>query len=401
MSNKKIRICLMLIISVSLLALPKDTKAVTLKEYENQVAKYTAELKEKEAKIARNDAEVAEVKKKISEIENQIKTTENEISTLEKEIEESNQKIAKKKEDSKKIMKYFQVVNGENTYLEYIFGATSITDMIYRMSVVEQLTEYNQKIVKELTKLIEENNKKKSELQEKQKELDKLKNDLQDQKERIEADSASIRETMPSTKDQIKMYQNQVTYWKNKGCKSSDVLGITCGVPKKVSGGASGITAANGFRFPVAGGSITNGYGGHSGHLGIDVTRGSRANSYGAPIYAVAIGEVIAKYYDNAGAKVIKIVHNYNGRLVFSTYAHLKDFNVNEGDLVTPDTIIGYMGNTGYCIPAPSAACPYCGTHLHLEMSEDYDWKYNLSGYNVYNKYINYIVNPFKYIPNY
>lgn len=374
---------------ISLIALPKDVSATTLKEYEDAVAKYTAELKAKEAKIAKNDAEVAAVKKKIAEIETQIKQAEDDIKKLEDEIEESNKKIAKKKEESKKIMKYFQVVNGENSYLEYVFGATSITDMIYRMSVVEQLTEYNQQIVKELNQLIKENNQKKSDLEVKKAELSKLNANLKDQKERIEADTASIRVTMPSTKDQIKMYQDQVTFWKNKGCKSSDVLGVTCGIPPKVDGGGStsgggAIVGPNGFRFPVVGGRITQGYGGHSGHLGIDVGKG-----YGAPIYAVASGQVIARYYDSAGALVIKIVHNVNGRLVFSTYAHMQSFAVSKGQLVTNNTIIGYMGSTGNST----------GPHLHLEMSEDYDWTYNISGSGAYSKYIKHIVSPWEYIP--
>lgn len=371
---------------VLFIALPVDTKAITLKQYEDQVAKYTAELKEKEAKIAKNDAEVAEVKKKIADIESQITQAEAEMNKLQEEIEKSNKEIENKKEESKKLMKYFQVIDSDNTYLEYIFGATSITDMISRMAVVEQLTEYNDKLIKELNQLIKTNNQKKSELEAKKDELKQLNADLKSQKERIEADSASVRVTMPSTKNQIKMYQDQVTYWKNKGCKSSDVLGVTCGVPPKISGGKTYSGAGvNGFRFPVPGGYVTQGYGGHSGHLGIDVGKG-----YGAPIYAVAAGEVVARYYDNAGALVIKIVHNYNGRLVFSTYAHMQSFAVVKGQGVDTNTIIGYMGSTGNST----------GPHLHLEMSNDYDWTYNLSGSDCYNTYINYIVSPWDYIPS-
>lgn len=386
MKKKNIFSIIFVIAVVSFIALPLDTKAVTLKEYEDQVAKYTAELKEKEAKIAKNDAEIAEVKKKIADIESQITQAEADMNQLEEEIEKSNKEIEEKKEESKKLIKYFQVVDGENTYMEYIFGATSITEMISRMAVVEQLTEYNDNLIKELDQLIKINNQKKSELETKKEELKKLNSDLKSQKERIEADSASVRVTMPSTKNQIKMYQDQVTYWKNKGCKSSDVLGVTCGVPPKITGGNSYKGAGvNGFRFPVVGGYVTQGYGGHSGHLGIDIGKG-----YGAPIYAIAVGEVVAKYYDNAGALVIKIVHNYNNRLVFSTYAHMQSFAVNKGDSVDTNTIIGYMGSTGNST----------GPHLHLEISNDYDWTYNLSGNNCYNRYINYIVSPWTYIPS-
>lgn len=378
------------VIALVLFTIPSlNVGATTLKEYEDAVAKYTKELEEKEAKIAKNDKEVAEIKAKISEIEKQIKVAQDEVKRLQQEIEDSNRKIEEKNEESKKLMKYFQVVSNENTYLEYIFGSSSIQDMIYRVSVVEQLTDYNKQVMKDLKELIEQNNIKKQDLSKKQEELNSLQKSLEEQKARIEADTASIRETMPSTKEQIKIYKDQVNYWKNKGCKSSDVLGVTCGVPPKVSGGSGAViegapVGPNGFRFPVAGGRITQGYGGHNGHLGLDIGKG-----FGAPIYAIANGQVIAKYYDNAGALVIKIVHNVNGRLVFSTYAHMQSFAVNKWQMVTNNTIIGYMGSTGNST----------GPHLHLEISEDYDWTYNLSGRDAYKKYITHIVNPWNYLP--
>lgn len=382
---------LIYIILLGIFIIPSfNVNATTLKEYEDSVAKYTKELQEKEAKIAKNDKEVAEIKAKISEIENQIKAAQNEVKRLQQEIEDSNKKIDEKNEESKKLMKYFQVVSNDNTYLEYIFGSTDIQDMIYRVSVVEQLTDYNKQVMQELKQLVEENNRKKQDLNKKQEELNSLQKSLEEQKSRIEADTASIRVTMPSTKEQIKMYKDQVSYWKSKGCKSNDVLGVTCGVPPTVSGGKGSVIegapiGTNGFRFPVAGGRITQGYGGHSGHLGIDIGKG-----FGAPIYAIADGQVIARYYDNAGALVIKIVHNVNGKLVFSTYAHMQSFAVSQWQIVTNNTIIGYMGSTGNST----------GPHLHLEISEDYDWKYNLSGRDCYQRYITHIVNPWKYLPS-
>ena len=150
--KKAFIIAMIPIVLLSLLTLPIETKAKTISEFEAEAEKLTKELEEKKSKLAKNDAEVAEIKKKIANIETQIKTTEEEIKTLEEEIERSNQEIKEKSEESKKILEYYQIANGENAYLEYAFGATSITDMIYRMSVVEQLTEYNDKIMKELEK---------------------------------------------------------------------------------------------------------------------------------------------------------------------------------------------------------------------------------------------------------
>ncbi|MBR4618203.1 MAG: peptidoglycan DD-metalloendopeptidase family protein [Bacilli bacterium] len=383
--NSKVKILLTLLI-FGFVLLPANTHAVTLKEYEDAVAKYTKELKEKEAKIAKSEEEIAQVKKNIANAESKIAATQKEIQTLQEEIEISNQNIAKKSAESKKVMSYYQIENGENAYLEYAFGAESITDMIYRMSIVEQLTEYNDKVMKELRKLVEENTRKKNELSKKEEELKALKKQLESEKERIQAEIKGIEGTIPDTKGQIALYQKRVDYYKSKGCKSNDVIGVTCDVPKKVtptgkvSPGA--LIGANGFRYPVDGGWISWAYG-SGGHKGVDIVRGC-----GTPIYAVAPGRV---YYtgntlDVYHAYMVILVHNVNGRLVFSQYAHVQsNIPVSVGQDVDTNTILAYMGSTGYST----------GCHLHLEMAHDYGWGYNTDYYT----YIRHIINPFIYVP--
>ena len=285
---------------VSFLLSPK-VHATTLKEYEDAVNKYTKELQEKEAKIAKNDAEVAQIKARISQIENEIAAALKEIEQLEIEIDNSNKEIAKKEDESKKIMEYYQLSEGENAYLEYAFGAQTITDMIYRVSIVEQLTEYNNQVMHELEELIKTNQQKTEELANKNKELDKLKDELQDQKERIQADTDSILETVPTVKEQIRVYQEQVNYWKNKGCKSNDILGVTCAVPPKVSSSgfaASDIIGANGFRLPMDHGYLTQNFSGKGGHMGIDIGSTNKSE----PIFPIANGLVIYVGKDSAGA---------------------------------------------------------------------------------------------------
>ena len=385
---KRLLIVLLPILVVTLL-LPKEVKAVTLKEYEDAVVKYTKELEEKEAKIARGKEEIAAVKKTIAETQSKIEETEKEIDRLQEEIEKSQKEIEKKDKESKNIISYYQVSNGENAYLEYAFGATDITDMIYRMSVVEQLTDYNDQVMKELKRLIEENKRKTEELNKKQQELEDLKKKLESEKERIEQEVSGVEGTVPSTKGQIALYKQRVNYYKSRGCKSNDVIGVTCDKPPAISGGGSSGVAPgvligdNGFRFPVIGGRISWGYGG--GHRGVDITRGC-----GTPIYPVAPGRV---YYrgntlDNYGAYMVLIVHNVNGRLVFSQYAHVQpNIPVSVGQDVDIGTVVAYMGSTGYST----------GCHLHLEMSVDVGWDYNRPGN--YWTYTQYIVNPYNYIP--
>lgn len=372
-----------IIIAIAIsLFLPLTAQATTLKQYEDQVAKYTAELKEKQAKMAKNEAEIKEIKGKITNIEGQIKEAATQIQTLQEEIVKSNQEIEEKGEESKSIMVYYQLANGDNAYLQYAFGAESITDMIYRASIAEQLTEHNDKVMGELQELIEYNKNKTVEVEAKKGELQGLEKTLKSEKEKIEQENVSISNTIPSVEEQIKVAQNQVNYWKGKGCSSNDILGVTCAVPPKVTGGISvgNIMGANGFRIPMDKGYLTQGFSGKGGHMGVDFGSSNKSQ----PIYPVANGLVIYVGRDSYGANVVKIVHNVNGQLLFSTYAHMRAVYFYKGQTVTTADCLGLMGSTGWST----------GPHLHLEMTTC-DWTYNCT----YATYKNSLVNPYSYIP--
>lgn len=358
--------------------LPLNVNAKTVKEFEEEVEKYTKELQEKKDNLAKNDAEVAEIRTKISKIEKQIEEAEAEINSLQEEIDKSNEEIKEKGEESKKIIEYYQISNGDNIYLEYAFGATDITDMIYRLSVVEQLTEYNDNLIKELEELIEKNKNQQKELSSKKTELNQLKTNLENERSKIESDSMAIRETMPTIEEQIKAAKANVTYYKNLGCGSTEDI-QACQYRIQQASGSSSTPSANGFYRPLQYGYITQGYYGYGGHLGIDLSSSDKAIA----VYPIATGTVFKIYYDNCKsgdwrnggncsygcngqALVVKIRHSVGGKYIYSTYAHLRSFgNISEGQVVTPFTVIGYMGSTG-CSTGP---------HLHLEITSC-DWNY-------------------------
>lgn len=375
---------LFIVLLIFLYALPKEIEAKTIRDFENEVAKYTAELQEKKDKVAKNDAEVAEIKKKITQIEGQISEAKRQINQLQKEIEESNQKIEKKKNESKKIMKYFQIVNGENSYLEYIFGATDIKNMIYRMSVVEQLTDHNQQVVKELKILVEENKTKKAAQEQKQTELNGLQKELTNQKERINADTQALKAGMPGVEEQIKAAKAQVEQFKKMGCGANENVNSCSYRYYNKGGGSSGggsIPSTNGFYRPIEYGYISQGYKGKA-HMGVDIGSSNKSIA----IYPIASGQVSATYYDNAGALVVKIRHNHNGSFIYSTYAHQRNFAVSAGQYVSHLTTIGNMGSTGNST----------GPHLHLEITTC-DWK-SPGGGCTWGQYQNSTLNPGSYV---
>jgi len=80
----------------------------------------------------------------------------------------------------------------------------------------------------------------------------------------------------------------------------------------------------------------------------------------GEPILAAAGGIVQKVGYHNIAGKYIRVLHP-NGVVTF--YGHLSEIIVSSGQKVSQGQIIGYMGHTGYTIPAGPRGC-----HLHFEV---------------------------------
>jgi len=373
---KKISILLIILLTVATF-IPTDVHAVTLREYEEALEKYKNELNDTNNQISVSRKELEEIQAKIASIDKQIQDATTEIEKLEDEIVKNNEEIKNKEEQSKRLIEYYQIANGENVYLEYAFSATDITDLIYRMSIVEQLTDYNNKVMNELKELIRINQEKQKELEAKKVELNSLREQMNKEASKVQGNISSMEGTIPNLQGQLSSYQQKIQYYKSVGCGPDDVIGRDCAKENY----------ADGFVFPLNGYFYTStGYywDGYSGHKGLDFAQGC-----GNPVKAVANGKVyyVGSGKDSYGAKIILIVHNYNGRKVFSQYAHLSGYAVSENTDVQAGQVIGYVGTTGWST----------GCHLHLEMSVDVGWDYNSPGN--YRSYVRHLINPYNYVP--
>lgn len=102
-------------------------------------------------------------------------------------------------------------------------------------------------------------------------------------------------------------------------------------------------------------------------HYGVDIVGETAGKIKGADVYPVLKGKVIAaKDTDPKGekknfGKVVMIDHGtIEGKGYITLYAHLDSIEVNEGDEVDENTLIGKVGNTGNS----------SGYHLHYELRE-------------------------------
>lgn len=348
--TKKVKLILVAITFIILL--PISTKAVTLGEYEQIVDKYKKEIASIQNNIAKKEEEIKAAQKEVETLKEETVSLLEEVTKIDKEIINANQEIKEKSLQIKQLFEYLQLSSGENTYMEYIFGAETVTDLIYRTAVIEQITEYNDDIIKELEDLIEANKKREDEIEKRKIEITKKQEQLEKKIVTLGEEKSSLGDTGVTSKQQLKIYEDLVSSYKEQGCKSSDVIGVDC-----ANNGSAGV-----FRRPVEKGYITSEFGSRWGsfHRAIDI---SNNDPYNTKIYPVANGTIVAKFIDYYGALIVMITHYdaVNNQYYTSLYAHMSSFapNIYVGKYVTSDDYIGYMGDTGYSF----------GAHLHLEIA--------------------------------
>lgn len=344
---------------------------MTIKELTDELAKEEAQLKENENKSKLTADQITKIKNNINLIGKQMDESNANVIRLKKEIEELKVKIDSKDKEIKKVVNFLQVSSGESEYLEYAFGAKTFTDFIYRMAITEQLTDYNDKLIKEYNLMIE-NNKKKQEdeavelenLKKKQIEANAESMKLQTEQSNLSSDRGSIKKGLEATRSIL----NEL---KSMGCDENDTI-TSCyssviGVP----------VSSSGMIRPVSIGQVTSEFGPRWGeiHGGIDI-----GVPVGTPVYAVASGTVVSVHDFGGTGLSVHILHNINGKYYTSCYQHLSQSKVYEKQVVYRGQVIASSGNTGFSL----------GAHLHFALF--YGWAgidYGIWSYTYQNMWFN------------
>jgi len=335
-------------------------------------AKEQKELSEKE----RNEA-VAEK----TRVEEEIGRIEIELKEIEKQIEKIQKDIEKKDKQMKEIMSFVQVSNGESNYMEYIFGATDFTDFIYRVSVAEQLEDYNKKLIDEYNENIKKLNTKQTELNNKTAELNKKREELSILEAKLIKEIEELSEGMLDKDREYKTTIDLVNSLTSNNCYGTDTLSQclarkNAAIQNASSWSAKGVTvpSTNGTYMPISRGRVTSDFGwrGDEFHNGIDISNGV----YGDNVYPIAVGQVILvqspnTYRENGrncGNWIVYVQHNINGHIYITSYWHLASPSVSNGQNVNPNTPIGKMGGLHSV-----DECAY-GVHVHLNLFDGNSW---------------------------
>jgi len=313
-----------------------------------------------------NDNKTEAAKKEIAAKQKAIATAEENLSAARKDeadtqakIDESNEKITELTKEAEKVLIYLQQMQGQNAYVEYVTGASSMTELITRLAAVEQVSNHIQETMKNLEAEIKRNEELKIELQQKQaaleKEITRYQAVIQQQYANIaEYDKFALGIDEQVSVAKTKYEANKKICLQNTGRTDDAVLLSDC----------SKIPVNGGWLKPLNRGVITSEVGSRWGdyHNALDIG----GNAEGTPVYAAAAGKVSGKIYQyRCGGNMLYIDVVVDGKKYTTYYYHLLRFNVNVGDIVDQNTIIGWVG--GGSTATSSGGYDQCtfGAHLH------------------------------------
>lgn len=350
---------------------PMQVKAAsdpqTLGDLKNELASLKKQKEENDANQKYTESQIKQREYAISQAESEITKAQGEYEVAEQNIEDSNAKIAEVTEQTKKLLVFSQQMKSQNAYIEYISGASSITDLVMRVAAVEQITAYNQESLEHLEQLIKENEQLKIDLQKQQDDLSAKITAYQAKIKDLHGDLETYDKFALDINTQIKTMQTQVdSYIKLCASSSKSYLG-----DDELLTDCTNVPYNAGWLKPLKKGKITSTIGMRWGsyHNALDIG----GNAEGTPIYAAAAGTVsgfVSRY--KCGGNMLYINVTVGGQKYTTYYYHLLTVNVKVGDIVTQNTVIGTVG--GYSTGTAHGGYDSCttGAHLHFGVAKGY-----------------------------
>lgn len=362
------------------LCVSMNTEAKTLRDLKNELAAYEKEMNQAKTKKNMTQSEINNINTRVKKIRDTIEIDQANIKKTEDEIIVLEQKADEKEDQIKDIIGFLQITNSENAYMEYIFGAKTMEDLILRSAVSEQMVAYNDDLIEDYNNTI-------IEYKEKNEDLKKQITNLNNEQDNLKTELVSLGDSLDAAQEEMASVQSQIDaqkklidyYQKTLGCKDDQDI-TKCG----------NIPYSGKMIRPLTSFSITSEYGyrihpiskTYKFHSGMDLAGGS------TDVYAAAPGTVAGISWKNScGGTMLFIHHNINGTYYTVTYMHLYKVNVKVGDYVDQNTKVAVTG--GYKTLTPWDHCS-TGRHLHFSISRGL----YLKDYTSWNTWTSKLINP-------
>lgn len=389
---KKKVILLIIIFITSFCFIPKVSAAAnTLGELKQELSNLKKQKSDADASKNKTQAEINAENAKISQAHSDIEQAESDIALAKQKIEESNSTISDMTDQIEDLLVSYEIMQGDNSFMQYISGATSMTDLMMRADAISLILGYNQQKLTELEQLITTNEELQIDLAKKQEELEDKIVIYENSLSNLKNDLSSLVEVTLDIASQITAQQKLIDYYEDIGCKDDQKLSDCVD-----------IASSSMWMRPTTKGYISSGFGYRSFYLNgkpysdfhnaVDVS----GVSGGTPLYAAANGTVAAVIHKaSCGGNQVYIHVRVQGVAYTLTYAHMKDVYVKVGDTVNQQTVIGTLGGGGATLKK-NGGWDTCSTgwHLHFGVAKGFYLGGGAEGYSSYSKYISQSITP-------
>ena len=348
-----------------------------LKEVKSQLKANNKEIKGIVAQKDAIDQEVQLLNQQVFNISQQISTYALLIADKQDELDDATARLTELQEKNKERIRAMEE-EGELSYWSVIFKANNFSDLLDRLSMVQEINAADQRRLQEISEVGRQVANAQSELVMEKSDLEDIRIELDAAEavlaeKRAEADAILAElvakgEEFEAVIDESEDLQSQLMKeiaQKEKDLKAAEYKEwLATYVPTQASGTdttpSTQAPSSSGWIKPLKSYTITSAFGMRihpiqkveKMHEGVDM-----AAPQGTPIYAAKAGKVTTTSFQAGGAGYYVSINHGDG--FSSIYMHMTHYIVKPGQHVSTGQVIGYVGSTGGST----------GPHLHFGIS--------------------------------
>lgn len=328
------------------------------KELQKKVEALTSEISSNRKKKELLDSQ-------ISVLSSEITNTESQIALYAQLISESEAALAQAEEEEAAQYELFcqrvraMEEQGKTDYWSVLFRATSFSDLLGRLDIVNEIMEYDQRVIDDLKTLQAEISDQKATLEGQKADSEAAKADLVSKKSELNTQREAANALMKELEGDSAEAKAEMAAIEEE---EEAILAEAVRLSKLYAQQNQDPATQGGYIWPVdsryitstVGGRTSPGGVGSTNHKGTDIGR----VGYTSSIYAAKAGTVIISAYSSSYGNYVVISHGSGNTTL---YAHMSTRKVVVGQRVTQGQVIGITGSTGHST----------GPHLHFEITEN------------------------------
>lgn len=351
-------------------ALKSDAKGLAQekKDIQAQIDKLSSDISTTMERKRLLDGQIGVTEQEISNKEEEIATYEDLIVQTAAELADAEAREAAQYELFCKRVRAMEE-QGKVEYWSVLFRANSFSDLLGRLDVVNEIMEYDQRVIDDLKILQDITAEKKAELEGQKADSEAAKAELETKKQdldrrREEANALVVKleqqkQDQEGALDDLSAEEEQVQARIKSLIKKMEEEEAA----RRAAAGQSGPTSnPGGYIWPVSSRYVTSTVGGRESPGGIGSTNHKGTDigrvGYNSSVYAAKAGQVIISEYSSSYGHYVVVYHGPGNSTL---YAHMSSRKVSVGQQVKQGDVLGVTGSTGHST----------GPHLHFEVKEN------------------------------